>query len=375
MSEETCKPFMPALLPLSENIFDWSALIEELGAANRALARYAGMLASSENLNLLLSPFVREEIVRSNRIEGTRADTISVLRADAGVSVRDGSERDDLQEIFNYREALESAKEEMLRRPFSLDFLCGLHRILLQSVRGDDKSPGKFREVQNYIGSEFGGIESATFVPPDPLSVPALMDNWIAYFFSSEKDPIVQAAILHAQFEMIHPFCDGNGRLGRMLLPLFFFQKGILPAPVFYMSRRLERFETEYRSALHDISAKSAWMPWILFFVRVVRGQAEENLKILEQIRAFYRESKALIAAKMRSRHALPLFDAIVAQPIFRIASLKFASAPSRLSVANSVSEFEKLGLIRRIEDASGRRGALFVCPKLMNIAEQKEIF
>ncbi|MBE6401300.1 MAG: Fic family protein [Verrucomicrobia bacterium] len=225
------------------------------------------------------------------------------------------------------------------------------------------------------MGSELGGIENARFIPPDPLCVPALMDNWTAYLASTEKDPIVQAAIIHAQFEIIHPFCDGNGRLGRMLLPLFFFSKGVLPAPMFYLSRYLERFETEYKNALLGITANGDWTSWVRFFARAVTAQAEENLAISEKIQTYYRDTKKRILENTRSQHAISLWDAIVSTPVFRISSLKLLKAPSRIALMQLVTQFEKMGIIHRIEPAAGRKGALYVCAPLVNIPEQKEIF
>lgn len=368
-------PTVPMTLPLPEGTLNWSELVEDLGKANRALARYAGLLYAMENPRLLLSPFFRDEAVRSNRIEGTRVDTVTVLRSEAGDAARDEAEKHDLREVFNYREAMDYAVSELERRPMSPDFLKGLHCVLLDSVRGEDKSPGKFRELQNYIGSELGGIENARFIPPDPLCVPALMDNWTAYLASTEKDPIVQAAIIHAQFEIIHPFCDGNGRLGRMLLPLFFFSKGVLPAPMFYLSRYLERFETEYKNALLGITATGDWTSWVRFFARAVAAQAEENLAISEKIQTYYRDTKKRILENTRSQHAISLWDAIVATPVFRISSLKLLKAPSRIALMQLVAQFEKMGIIHRIEAAAGRKGALYVCAPLVNIPEQKEIF
>ncbi len=368
-------PFNPEYLPVSDKNFDFSALLKPLGAANRALSKYAGLLSVLENPMLLLSPFSRAETVASNKIEGTRVDTIDVLRADAGDIFKNGNDFRDLQEIRNYRETMSYAVEEMERRPFSLDFLRNLHGMLLCSVRGNDKQPGKFREIQNYIGTESGGIDSARFVPPDPLTVPALMDNWFVYFSGEEKDPIFQAAIVHAQFEMIHPFCDGNGRLGRMLLPLFFYQKKILPLPMFYLSRWFERFESEYKDALLAVSEKNDWTNWIKFFANAVCGQAEENLKIATCLQDFYRETQRKISENTRSSLAFVVFDAIVARPIFRFSTLGLENKISRAMLARILTQFERLNIIRILESAAGRRGALYVCPQLVNIPEQKNIF
>ena len=220
------KPIVPQQLPLDE--IDWEPLIPLIGRSNRSLALYDGILYGVPNPEVLLSPITTQEAVLSSRIEGSQATLGEVLKFEAGEEPEHESRRHEILEILNYRSALRSAEIELARRPFSLNLLIGLHETLLDSVRGRDKGRGQFRKSQNWIGVPGCSIEQADFVPPDPLLVTGALDNWENYYHEDRPDALVQLAIVHAQFEIIHPFLDGNGRIGRILIPLFLFEKRLL---------------------------------------------------------------------------------------------------------------------------------------------------
>ncbi|MBV9488286.1 MAG: Fic family protein [Verrucomicrobia bacterium] len=209
----TLKPFEPQPLPIKES--EWQSLISILGAANRAISRYAGILHGMPNPNVLLAPLRTQEAVLSSAIEGTQTTLGEVLEFEASRGTKGEGRREDFQEVLNYRLALSRAEKELKNRPFNLTLLLDLHRVSLSSVRGADKARGRFRTVQNWIGSTGCAIEEAKFVPPDPAAIMAAKDQWEKYYHSDEPDPLVQLAVVHAQFESIHPFLDGNGRLGR----------------------------------------------------------------------------------------------------------------------------------------------------------------
>ena len=200
-----------------------------------------------------------QEAVLSSKIEGTQATIDEVYEQDAGISFSE-SKREDIDEIKNYRSALKFASRSLGERPLSLGLVKEIHRILLEGVRGNTKSPGLFREVQNWIGSHGCPIEQASYIPPDPVHVEALMENWLDYMVNdwsieekAQLDPLVRAAVMHVQFEMIHPFLDGNGRIGRLMIPLFLYAKNILHRPMFYMSAYLEAHRDEYYLSLIHI--------------------------------------------------------------------------------------------------------------------------
>jgi len=238
------RPFRPEKLPRTG--IDWEQLIPGIAAAHRALAQFEGALLGVPNPDLLLSPLTTQEAVLSSRIEGTVSTFDEVLRFEAGDRPTEEHKRQDIVEIINYRRALRAAESALARKPFNLNLLLELHGILLEGARGRRKGRGRFRTVQNYIVPPGGRVEDALYIPPEPDLVPAYMENWEAYYHAEERDALVQLAILHAQFEMIHPFVDGNGRIGRMIVPIFLFEKGLLPRPVFYLSAYLEANRHEY---------------------------------------------------------------------------------------------------------------------------------
>ena len=269
------KPAVPRKLPVDG--IDWGRLVSQIGAANRALAHYDGVLYSVPNPEVLLSPLTTREAVLSSRIEGTLATLGEVLKFEAGEEVTEESKREDIREIINYRRTLLAAERELKKRPFNLNLLLQLHGTLLDSVRGRDKGRARFRTSQNYIGPPGASIEQAVYIPPEPLLVPKYMDNWEKYYHAEERDPLVQLALVHAQFEIIHPFLDGNGRIGRILIPLFLHEKGILSRPMLYLSAYLEAHRDEYIDLLRMLDGHETWNRWITFFLGALIEQAREN--------------------------------------------------------------------------------------------------
>lgn len=231
------KPYEPDALPLAD--LDYRRLLPLVAQANAALARYDGLLQGIPNAEVMLSPLTTQEAVLSSRIEGTQATVDEVLEQEAGL-VKEGEKYKDIQEISNYRVALLRAREHLQSYPIRLAFVRELHRILMDSVRGQDKMPGEFRKDQNWIGAYGCCLDDATFVPPSPLQLSDHLAAWEAYLDFDDIDFLLQAAVVHAQFELLHPFKDGNGRIGRILIPLFLFQKRVISQPMFYLSEYLE---------------------------------------------------------------------------------------------------------------------------------------
>jgi Fic family protein len=268
------RPYQPEKLPLKN--LDWAAFVRYIGPANRAIARYDGMLQAVLNPELLLSPLMVQEAVMSSQIEGTQATLEEVMAFEgAGQSPKEESKRNDIQEIINYRSAMRAAIDEMNKRPVNLNLLHKMHYILLDSVRGRDKARGEFRKTQNYIGKPGTPIEQAKFIPPDPLTVMEHMSNLEKYVHYEEQDALVQLAVIHAQFELIHPYVDGNGRLGRIIIPLILYGKKVLSSPMFYLSAYLETHREEYYERLNAISRERDWTGWITFFLKAVIEQAK----------------------------------------------------------------------------------------------------
>ena len=255
------KPYLPSCLPIPN--LDVSNIISAIGSANAALARYDGALLALVNPAVMLSPLSSQEAVLSSKIEGTQATVEEVLGHEAGEEF-DQNKQHDIQEILNYRKAMILGTETLSANadqplPLRLNLIRSLHQLLMNSVRGQDKTPGEFRKDQNWIGPYGCTIEQATFVPPSPLQLFDHLQAWESYMSEEDIDPIVQTAIVHAQFELLHPFKDGNGRIGRLLIPLFMYSKKILSSPMFYLSAYLESHREEYYARLRAISDQGDW--------------------------------------------------------------------------------------------------------------------
>lgn len=369
------QPFIPQMLPLQE--VQWEALIPSIGRANRSLAHYDGVLHGVVNPNVLLSPLTTQEAVLSSKIEGTQATLGEVLKFEAGDEPEQESRRIDIHEIMNYRKALRHAEKELLKRPFNLNLLLELHNTLLDSVRGKNKCRGKFRTTQNWIGPPGTPIERAEFVPPAPLTLPGHLDNWEKYYHEERPDPIVQLAIVHAQFEIIHPFLDGNGRIGRILIPLFLYEKKLLSRPMFYMSAYLEEHRDEYVERLRDLGKKDgAWNAWIEFFLTALDKQAQRNALKARAIMALYEKLKIKTIELTHSQYAVPLLDQIFGRPLFQSTHLIFTGhqKPSRQAVANLLRTLREAGILTVIKEGSGRRAQVLALTELINLCEGKEV-
>jgi Fic family protein len=348
---------------------DWLALIPAMGRANRHLAEYKGRLRRLPNSDLLLSPLRLQEAVLSSRIEGTLATMSEVLQFEAGQLPERESRRQDIEEILNYRVALDTAMQELKVRPFNLNLLLKLHRILLQSVRGQNKAPGEFRKQQNYVGSRVGGVEQIRFTPPEWTTLADGLSNWEKYYHSDEE-PIVRLALIHAQFEFLHPFLDGNGRLGRILIPIFMFEQGLLSQPTFYLSEYLEEHRDEYVDRLNDLGrVKNAWRYWTEFFLNAVSEQARRNIDKADAILALYEGLKQRFIDATGSKYAVPLLDSVFELQYFQAGQLQWlGNAPSKPTLMTMLRALEGKKIIRVYRDATGRRPAIWWIPELTKL-------
>jgi Fic family protein len=344
-----------------------------MGRANRNLAEYNGMLRRLPNSNILLSPLRLQEAVLSSRIEGTMATMSEVLQFEAGeLPVRE-SQSQDIEEVLNYRQALDTALLELSVRPFSLNLLLKLHKVLLTSVRGHNKSPGEFRRQQNYVGSRIGGVERIRFVPPDWMKLAPALSNWEKYYHG-EEDPVVRLALIHAQFEFLHPFLDGNGRIGRIIIPIFMYEKGLLSQPTFYMSEYLEQHRDEYVDRLNALGReKNSWRNWTEFFLNAVAAQAQSNANKADAILALYDNLKQQFIDITGSRYAVPLLDAVFELQYFQARQLQWkGSAPSKPTVMTMLDALEQEKVIMVFRGGTGRKGSIWWLPQLINLFESK---
>lgn len=372
---EPMRPYVPDALPLAD--LDHRQLLPLVGQANAALARYDGLLQSIPNPAVMLSPLTTQEAVLSSKIEGTQATVDEVLEQEAGL-LKEGEKFEEIQEISNYRRALYAAREHLKDYPIRLSFVRELHRILMSSVRGQDKTPGEFRKDQNWIGKPGCPIEQASFVPPNPLQLPDHLQAWERYLDSDDVDFLLQVAVVHAQFELLHPFKDGNGRMGRILIPLFLFQKRALSQPMFYLSEYLEAHREEYYQRLKAISAEQDWDGWIAFFLRAIAIQATQNSARVAAIGALYEEMKRAIQEATHSQYTVHVLDAIFSKPIFRSSDLAHQLARDfgmhEKTTPGLLRQMRDAGILRELQPGSGRRPATLCFARLINLAEGREV-
>lgn len=358
------KPFSPDKLPL-KNI-DWIPFIKPLGQANRILARYDGILQSLPNPGVLLAPLTTQEAVLSSKIEGTQATLTDILKFDARSEAK--KKNNDIQEVLNYRKALRLAETELKSRPISLNLLKRMHQTLLSDVRGKDVLLGRFRTFQNFIGKPGSTIEDARFVPPAPDILKEALDNFEKYIHYEEKDRLVQLAVLHAQFEIIHPFGDGNGRIGRILIPLFLYEKGILNSPMFYISAYFESNRKAYYNHLKEISDNGNWQDWIIFFLQALIEQGQKSTEKAQEILKTYEKMKRDIPKIIRSQYSLQTIDFLFNFPIFDSRIFRQTSRIPKASANRIIANLLKSNVVTQLERASGRTAAFYIFDKLYNI-------
>ncbi len=358
-----------------EKSLDWGALAPLLGPAAAALARYDEILNVVRNPELLLAPLTTQEAVLSSRIEGTQATMGEVLEFEAGQEVDSPERRDDIEEVRNYRTSMREAEEMLTALPLSLRVVREAHRVLLSGVRGRNKSPGEYRRIPNWIGPPGCSIDTAKFVPIGAEKLDEAMSAWERYIHQETPDLLVQAAVLHAEFEALHPFLDGNGRLGRMLVPLFLWQRGLISRPMFYISAYFEAHRDAYYNGLLAVSRDDDWTGWCKFFLEGVRVQAEDNLAKARAILELYEDMKIRVTELTRSHYAVHALDWIFERPIFR--SIHFVNTadipePTARRVLRVLRENEILNVVRT---GKGRRSTILSFPDLLNIAEQRKLF
>lgn len=356
---------------------DWPRLLPLIGPANAAIARYEGVLHGVPNPNVLLSPLTTQEAVLSSRIEGTQATLGEVLEfeAEGALEVEATPKQADIREVLNYRMALTEATRLLNELPLSQRLIRRAHEVLMQGVRGRNKAPGEYRRIPNWIGPDGCDIDAARFVPCPADRVPGAMDAWEQYIHSDAPDLLVQLAIVHAEFEAIHPFLDGNGRLGRLMIPLFLVSKGLLSRPNFYLSAYLEANREEYYNRLLAISRDGDWTGWCEFFLRALIAQAETNQRKAQQILALYQERKDWIAEVTHSQYAVRALDWMFSRPIFRSSDFVASAEIPRPTATRILRVVRDGGLLGELHPAAGRRAAIFAFRELLNIAEGVDAF
>ncbi len=357
---------------------DWQALLPLIGPAHAAVAAFGGSLQGIPNPDVLLSPLVAQEAVLSNRIEGTITTLTDVLAFEAGsalASTGDPPSAADIQEVLNYRRALRNAIVQMEEIPLSQRLLRDAHKTLMRGVRGQNKAPGEYRRIPNdtWIGPPGSPIEEARFIPCPVEELPTAMSKWEYYTHEEAPDSLVQLAVLHAEFEAIHPFLDGNGRTGRLFVPLFMYHKGLLPFFHFYISEYLLLHRNEYYDRLLAVSRDDDWSGWCAFFLLAVTEQARMNQGKAVRIMDLYNQRKNWVVDQTHSQYGVRALDWIFSRPVFQASDFAaYADIPKQ--TANRILRIlRESGMLRVLRESSGRRAAMLAFPELLDIAEGRE--
>ncbi|HUD02428.1 MAG TPA: Fic family protein [Candidatus Paceibacterota bacterium] len=316
------RPKGPFNLPKLPPKVSYADIVEHIAKAHTALARLDEMLKHMGNLSHLESTFFTREAVLSSKIEGTQVTLEDVLKeeAEGKKEVNENTERQrDIVEVLNYRRALRLGLK-MIGEGESLaeNNVKELHKILLQSERGRTRAPGQFRREQVYIAPKGTPMDEARYIPPSPNDISELYSNFDRYLNTenAERDPLVQIAVAHYQFEAIHPFKDGNGRVGRLLIPLFLYKRKIIAHPFIYISKYFEEHRRDYYDLLADVSYERAWTAWIRFFLHGLCEQANEATELGRAIIKLRDEYRSHLA-ELHSTYAFNLLDAIFERPYF----------------------------------------------------------
>lgn len=346
---------------------DWSPqLVRSLSDADRLLGRLAGEGASLPNPHLLLRPFVAREAVLSSRIEGTHATLGELLAAEAGAVVERSP--DDLREVGNYVTALEHGVQRLKTLPLSLRLVCEIHGKLMHNVRGGHATPGEFRRSQNWIGRPGCTLQTATYVPPPPDELMTCLGALETFLHDHTLPPLVQIALAHYQFEAIHPFLDGNGRAGRLLITLFLVERRILPTPLLYLSAFFEATRRDYYDGLLAVSQRGEWESWLQYFLNGVARQSEDALSRAQRINSHLAKWRKAVAGASSKIPTL-LIDELAANPFLTIGKAAKDLGVAYTTVQRAMESLEKFRIITEISGA--KRDRVFCAKALLDILDE----
>lgn len=340
--------FVPA--PLPPQILAIDRLLPELTRATQAVGELKGIGRTIPNPLLLVRPLQRREAVSSSSMEGTYTTLTDLFLYEAGANER--ATRGDNREVLNYVRALEGAIDGLSTLPISTRLLRDAHRVLLSGVarhRGASVEAGELKRDQNWIGGS-GRIDSARFIPAPPAETPGALDTLMGFVNREERpSPLIDAALAHYQFEAIHPFADGNGRVGRMLITLMLIDNGTLPQPLLYMSPYLERHKDHYIDLMYAVSRDGAWEDWIAFFLQAVAESAAETISLVERLQDLQREYRERFQTARRSALMLRIVDLAFERPVRSISDFAEALGVTYGGAQNNINELIAQGVAEEV--------------------------
>ena len=346
------KVFIPNPLPPKIDFDEELVLI--LSKAEEKLGKLSGVGLSLPSPNLLIIPYLRKEAIMSTRIEGTRISLQEVLLSET----KEGEEKTpDAKEVINYINTVNYALKHVEDNQIDLNLIKKMHKILMGGVRGDEKSPGKFRDVQNWIGSEFSNVSDAIFVPPNPKAVPKLMDDLIDYLNTEHNIPVlVRCALMHYQFETIHPFCDGNGRIGRSLISVYLCKKKKIIKPLLYISEFFEKYRLNYNELLLKTGQTGKFEEWIKFFLKAIEVQSEDALLRAHKLLLLRESYRKQIQNETQTSEILNIIDYLFSNPFVTVSKAGKVSAVTYPTAKRYIDKLIKYGILKETKHLQRER-------------------
>jgi Fic family protein len=364
--QEGAYAFIPDMLPPQLNP-DWE-LTSALSEASAALSELAGVACTLPNPHLLIRPFVRKEAVLSSKIEGTQASLSDVMKYE-GVGDDHRSDPGDVTEVINYISALEYGLDRITTLPVGTRLITEMHEKLMIGVRGQNQAPGELRRIQNWIGTQGVKIENATYVPPPASEVPNCLSDLERYIHKKDKlPPLIRLALIHYQFEAIHPFLDGNGRIGRLLITLLLCEWKLMPQPLLYLSAYFESNRRQYYDGLLDVSRTGNWNSWVLFFLNGISEQSRDAIQRSKRLIELWQSYREKLQSARVSGLLLTLVDFLFSQPIVSAARVEKALKVTPRSAQQNIDKLVKHGIL--VEMTGRQRNRIFCAVDVLRIVD-----
>lgn len=334
------KAYRPNPLPPFPKIEMDTEMVALLSKAHNYLGKLDMMSELIPDMNMFLSAYVRKEALLSSQIEGTQATLEDVLNPNVDIAVNL-----EVNDVINYVNALNFAIEKMKELPVCNRFLCETHRVLMQGVRGQEKNPGEFRHSQNWIGASNSNLKTARYIPPTVEDMQTAMSDLEKFINDYDMDILLKTALIHYQFETIHPFLDGNGRIGRMLITLILLANGILHRPVLYLSLYLKTNRIEYYDRLSEVRTKGNYEQWIKFFLHGIIETCDDGIKTIESINSLIKTDEKKLVKKTEA--ISKVFNYIKEHPIITIGGAATALNLSFNGVSNAVKKMVEVNILK----------------------------
>jgi Fic family protein len=362
------RAFVPNHLPPEVDWFE-PVMMDALIKAERLLGRLGGVGGQLQNPYLLIGFYTRREAVLSSKIEGTQATLTDLALFEVDRSAVPGSEkkREDAGEIFNYVRAMEHGLGPDRSLPLSLRLIREMHAILMQGVRGENKTPGEFRRSQNWIGPPGLPLRDAKYIPPPPEMLPDLLGEFEKFLHAESEIPLlIRFALAHYQFEAIHPFLDGNGRVGRLLITMLISEHKLLPAPLLYLSAYFEKHREEYYHHLYSISSRGGWKPWVLFFLRGVAEQSADAVERADRLIGVRERIRAELTRERSTSLLLGLAEHLFVSPAVTAPLVARRLDCSPVSARKMIEILEQKGILHEV--TGRKRDRVYLAREILDV-------